>query len=75
MSRLPVVSFRTLDKALRKVGFRAVQQKGSHVFYRHEDGRTTTGPNHPGRDISRPLLRAILRDIEMSTDDFIAIAK
>ena len=70
MSRLAVVNYRTLDKALRQAGFRVVRQKGSHVFYRHEDGRTTTAPNHLGRDISRPLLGAILREIGMSIDDF-----
>lgn len=72
MSRLPVVSFRALDKVLRGLGFEAVRQKRSHVFYRHPDGRTTTVPNHPARDIARPLLREILREIEMSRDEFIA---
>lgn len=70
MTRLPIVNFRTLDKTLRLLGFRAVRQRGSHVFYRHEDGRTTTAPNHPRRDIARPLLREILREIELSPDEF-----
>lgn len=34
---------------LLQLGFRKERQKGSHVFYRHPDGRTTTLPNHPGR--------------------------
>jgi predicted RNA binding protein YcfA (HicA-like mRNA interferase family) len=59
MSRLPIVDFKTMDKLLRNLGFRAVRQKGSHIFYRHPDGRTTTLPNHPGRDLSRPLMREI----------------
>lgn len=71
MSRVPVVNFRRLDKFLSSLGFRVVRQKGSHVFYRHEDGRTTTVPKHPGRDISRPLLREILREIELSPDEFL----
>ena len=58
MTRLPVV------------GFRAVRQKGSHVFYRHPDGRTTTLPNHPGRDLARPLVREILREIEITPEQF-----
>ena len=69
MTRLPVVGFRELDKALRKLGFEPVRQKGSHVFYRHADGRTTTAPNHPGRDISKPLLRVILREAEVSPEE------
>jgi predicted RNA binding protein YcfA (HicA-like mRNA interferase family) len=57
MSKLPVANFKTMDKILRHLGFAAVRQKGSHVFYRHADGRTTTLPNHGNRDIARPLMR------------------
>jgi len=42
------------------------------VFYRHEDGRTTTAPNHPGRDIARALLRENIKDIELTPDEFVA---
>jgi len=56
---------------MRRLGFERVRQKGSHVFYRHPDGRTTTAPNHPGRDIARPLLREILREIEMSPEQLV----
>ena len=70
MSRLPIVTFKKLDRILRALGFSRVRQRGSHVFYRHEDGRTTTVPNHPGRDIARPLLREILREIDVSAEQF-----
>lgn len=52
MTRLPVVDFKSMDKLLRKLGFEPVRQRGSHVFYRHPDGRTTTLPSHPGRDLA-----------------------
>jgi len=68
VSRLPIVGFRQIEEVLLQLGFQAVRQKGSHVFYRHPDGRTTTFPNHPGRDIARPLLREILRKIEVTPD-------
>ena len=70
MTRLPIVDFKTMDRLLRRIGFVAVRQKGSHVFYRHVDGRTTTLPNHPGRDLARPLIREILREIELTPDQF-----
>jgi len=70
MSRLPIVDFKTLERMLLRLGFVAVRQKGSHVFYRHPDGRTTTVPNHGGRDLARPLIREILREIELSPDQF-----
>lgn len=73
MSRLPIVNFRTMEKVLLHLGFKEVRQKGSHVFYRHPDGRTTTVPNHPGRDIARPLTREILREIELTPEEFQAI--
>jgi predicted RNA binding protein YcfA (HicA-like mRNA interferase family) len=60
-----------MEKLLLRLGFTAVRQKGSHVFYRHPDGRTTTVPNHPGRDLSRPLLREILREIELTPEVFV----
>ena len=63
MTRLPAIDFRTIDRVLRRLGFEAVRQKGSYVFFRHPDGRTTTAPNHPGRDLARPL-----REIELTTD-------
>jgi predicted RNA binding protein YcfA (HicA-like mRNA interferase family) len=59
-----------MDKVLLRLGFVAVRQKGSHVFYRHPDGRTTTAPNHPGRDLARPLIREILREIELTPAEF-----
>jgi predicted RNA binding protein YcfA (HicA-like mRNA interferase family) len=71
MTRLPIVDFKTMEKVLLYLGFQAVRQKGSHVFYRHPDGRTTTVPNHPGRDLARPLVREILREIELSPEEFV----
>lgn len=70
MTRLPIVGFRTMEKLLLRLGFVRVRQKGSHVFYRHPDGRTTTVPDHPGRDLARPLIREILREIELSPEQF-----
>ena len=48
-----------------------VRQKGSHVFYRHPDGRYTTLPHHKGQDISHPLIRKILNEIQMTHDAFV----
>lgn len=70
MSRLPIVDFKMMEKVLHHLGFVAVRQKGSHVFYRHPDGRTTTVPNHAGRDLARPLVREILREIQLTPDEF-----
>ncbi len=70
MSRLPIVDFKTMERLLIRLGFQPVRQKGSHVFYRHSDGRTTTLPNHAGRDLGRPLIREVLREIQLNPDEF-----
>jgi predicted RNA binding protein YcfA (HicA-like mRNA interferase family) len=58
-----------MERVLRRLGFISVRQKGSHVFYGHPDGRTTL-PSHPGRDLARPLIREILREIELAPEQF-----
>ncbi|MBZ5605912.1 MAG: type II toxin-antitoxin system HicA family toxin [Acidobacteriia bacterium] len=70
MSRVPIVDFKAMQRALLKLGFAATRQHGSHVFFRHVDGRTTTAPNHPGRDLSPTLTRKILKDIGLAVDEF-----
>ena len=32
------------------------------MFFRHEDGRTTVIPNHPGEEIGSGLLNKIIKD-------------
>jgi len=59
-----------MEKLLFRLGFQAVRQRGSHVFYRHPDRRTTTLPHHAGRDLARPLLREVLREIELTPEEF-----
>ncbi|MEE9594412.1 MAG: type II toxin-antitoxin system HicA family toxin [Candidatus Hydrothermarchaeales archaeon] len=57
-------------RALEKSGFVQVRQKGSHIFMRHPDGRTTVVTYHKREDIGRGLLRKIIRDTKMSVDEF-----
>ena len=70
MSKLQIIDARKMEKMLFKLGFERVRQKGSHVFYRHPDGRTTSVPHHRGRDLARPLIKEILREIELSSDEY-----
>lgn len=59
-----------MEKLLFHLGFEKVRQKGSHAFYKHKDGRTTTVPHHGNRILARPLIREILREIEITIDDY-----
>jgi predicted RNA binding protein YcfA (HicA-like mRNA interferase family) len=60
-----------MDRLLRGLGFAWVRQRGSHVFYRHPDGRATSVPHHKGRDLPLPLIRAILADVRLSPEEFL----
>lgn len=59
MSRLRIIDARKMEKLLFKLGFERVRQKGSHVFYRHPDGRTTSVPHHQ-EEIIITLLHLVL---------------
>lgn len=75
MTKIPAIDFKTMEKVLLYEGFESVRQKGSHVFYRHRDGRTTTLPNHPGRDLARPLVYEVLREIKISPEQFLQVVE
>ena len=70
MSKLKLIDARRMEKLLLMQGFMKVRQKGSHVFYRHPDGRTTTLPHHKGRLLARPLIREILREVDITVEQY-----
>lgn len=72
MSRLPVVSGRDCIKALQKIGFFQKHQVGSHIVMRRNDPYAqTVVPNH--KELDRGTLRAIIRQIGLSVDEFVAL--
>jgi predicted RNA binding protein YcfA (HicA-like mRNA interferase family) len=69
-TKLPVLKPQELIRALEKLGFSCTRKsKGSHFRYKHLDGRITTIPVHKGKDISRGLLRKILKDVDISIEE------
>jgi predicted RNA binding protein YcfA (HicA-like mRNA interferase family) len=72
MGNLPILKPGEVCRILEKLGFLSVRQRGSHIQYRHADGRCTTVPMHKGRDISAPLLRQIARDIGLTDSEFVS---
>ena len=73
MGRLSGFRYRQIIKRLKKMGFVFDRQAaGSHeIWYNEQTDRYTTVPNHPG-DIPEGTLRAILRQADISPDDFLA---
>ncbi|HEU5124644.1 MAG TPA: type II toxin-antitoxin system HicA family toxin [Verrucomicrobiae bacterium] len=72
MGSIPVLKPAEVCRILERLGFSSVRQRGSHVQYRHADGRGTTVPLHKGRDIAPPLLRQIARDIGLTVEELIS---
>jgi len=68
---LPIVSWRDVLRALHKIGFNPVRQTGSHIILEHADGRHTTVPKHT--EIRRGLLLAILRDVNITKEEFLEL--
>lgn len=71
MSRLPILSGREIIKALNKLGYREVRQRGSHIRLSCQNRRSVTVPNYQA--VSRGLLRKILRDAELSPEEFLKL--
>jgi predicted RNA binding protein YcfA (HicA-like mRNA interferase family) len=70
--KLPVVSSKEVIKALQKIGYEVVRQKGSHIRLRNYSNpkrRPITVPNH--KYLKQGLLKNILNDTELSVEEFI----
>ena len=57
-------------KLLEKLGFEKIYGKGRHVRFKHTDGRRTVVPVHGNEDFGKGLLREILRQINVSKEEF-----
>lgn len=70
MTRLPRLKGKEVVRTLKKAGFNVTRTRGRHVFLKHPDGRAMTVPNHSGETIGVGLMAAILRDVQMSSEEF-----
>lgn len=69
MSRLPSLNWQRVTTALERAGFVFDRQKGSHLVYYHpETNHTVVIPRH--REIKTGTLREILREANLSRDEF-----
>ena len=72
MSKLPVISGADCVKALGKIGFEVIRQRGSHiVIVRNSPPSQTTIPNY--KELDRGTLRAIIRQTGLTVEEFIAL--
>lgn len=75
MPKLPPVTDRDVVRILKKFDFFEQRQKGSHLVMKHEDGRRSVVAMHNGKIIPNGTLLAILRDAEISKEEFIEALK
>ena len=74
MAKLPSLNARKVVRALKRAGFIEDRQKGSHLILIHPETKArTVVPIHSGRSIKEPLLRAIVRDANLSVEEFIEL--
>lgn len=70
MSQLPSIRGREVIAALARAGFAVARVRGSHHILIHSDGRRTVVPVHSGETIGSGLLAQIMRDCELTRDEF-----
>jgi len=73
MSRLPGLTGKQVVAALEQGGFAIPRIRSSHHFLRHPDGRTTIVPVHAGESIGPGLMSKILRDCELTREEFVGL--
>lgn len=71
MPPLHPISGKKLQRLLLNIGFEEIRVRGSHHFLFHKKtSRTTTVPIHGNETLPIGIMRAILRDIELSVDEY-----
>jgi predicted RNA binding protein YcfA (HicA-like mRNA interferase family) len=73
--RLPVLKPREVLKALQRADFEVNHQSGSHVQLRHpqKPHLRVTVPRHDRFDLPIPVLKSILRQAEMTVEEFLDV--
>ena len=72
MSKLPSISGKNCVKALQKVGFYLKRRESSHVILRRDNPfAQVVVPDH--QELAKGTLRAILRDADLSLEEFIRL--
>jgi len=72
MSRLPEVSGRRCASALAKAGFYLRRREGSHLILRRDAPfAQVVVPDH--KELAHGTLRAILRNVGLSVEDFLQL--
>ena len=77
MTQLPSLKATDVIRALERAGFSVVRTAGSHkrLVHRTDQARATTVPVHKGRDLPKPLVRAIIKQAGLTVEQFIDLLR
>lgn len=70
MTKLPVVPYSRLKEVAEAARFSWVRRQGSHNVFQRSDGKIAVLPVRGSEVIVRGLLRKILRDLEITPDEY-----
>ncbi|HLC31462.1 MAG TPA: type II toxin-antitoxin system HicA family toxin [Candidatus Nanoarchaeia archaeon] len=70
MTKLVTLSGKQLCKMLEKIDFEKIYGKGSHVRFKHPDGRRTVVPIHGNEQVGKGLLLEILKQIKITKEEY-----
>lgn len=70
MSRLPNLNARKIIQALKRAGFAEDGQRGSHLYFWHEEKKLLTSVPIHGGDVKRSLLKQIIRQAGLTENEF-----
>jgi predicted RNA binding protein YcfA (HicA-like mRNA interferase family) len=71
--KLPRITADEVIRTLERAGFKLSRQSGSHKIYKNLAGKRVTVPYHKGRVLHPKVLSSILKDAQLSKEDFIKI--
>ncbi len=75
MTKLIPISGKKLCRIIEKLGFEKSYGKGSHIRFKHSDGRRTVIPVHGNEELGLGLLNEILKQIELSREEYEKLRK
>ena len=70
MTKLITISGIKLCKILERLGFEKIYGRGSHIRFKHPDGRRTVVPVHGNEELGKGLLRTILNQVDLSKEEY-----
>ena len=73
--KLPRINAADAIRVLEKAGFFLARQSGSHKIYKNVEGKRATVPFHSGKELHPKILKSILRDADLTVEEFLELMK